>query len=290
MQDHDWNDLRYALALHRAGTLAGASRLVGVNETTVARRLKCLTRILQTDLFVRNNAGRYEVTELGRDVIERAEVIECENASISETISKLKSRLVGVVRITSVPIIANRILVPRLHHFRESNPGLTIELVPDARNLNLSKREADLAVRFARPETGGLRIKARKLGALTFGAYGPVSASDEDVQNLEWIGYDEAHADLPQARWLAAASAGDDTAFPCLRVSDAETAIEATAAGLGKTILPGMVADADSRLRRLQSIQSQNLPIRDVWLLFHSDQEKHRSIIAAKAWLDSFEW
>ena len=129
MQDHDWNDLRYVLALHRAGTLAGASRLVGVNETTVARRLKSLERILQADLFVRNHAGRYEVTGVGHEVIERAEIVEHENASISETIHKLNSQLVGVVRITSVPIIANRILVPRLRHLREANSGLTIELL-----------------------------------------------------------------------------------------------------------------------------------------------------------------
>ena len=290
MQDHDWNDLRYALALHRAGTLAGASRLVGVNETTVARRLKSLELIFQTNLFFRNHTGKYGATEVGRELIERAEIVERENASISETIGRLKSQPVGVVRITSVPIIANRILVPRLGRFRAANPSVTIELVPDARNLSLTKREADLAVRFARPDSGGLRIKSRKLGALTFAIYGPASASDKNIKGLEWIGYDDAHANLPQARWLAAANAGDDMAFPCLRVCDVETALEATAAGVGKTILPRLVADADNRLRRVQCVRSEDLPIRDVWLLFHSDQEKHRSIIAAKEWITDIEW
>lgn len=289
MQDYDWNDLRYVLALHLAGTLAGAGRVIGVNETTVARRLKILEGIFQASLFLRNNTSRYEATEVGLAVIERAEIIERENASISEMIGKLKSKLFGVVRITSVPIIANRILVPRLRGFREANPNLTIELVPDARNLSLSKREADIALRFARPETGGLRTKARKLGALAFAVYGPASISNEGVNNLDWIEYDEAHADLPQAQWLASAAGGRST-FPCLRVCDVETALEAVAAGLGKTILPRLIADVDRRLRRVQSAEFKSLPIRDVWLLAHSDQEKHRSIIAAKEWLASIDW
>ena len=106
-------------------------------------------------------------------------------------------------------------------------------------------------MRFARPETGGLRIKARKLGALAFDAYGPASATDEDIENLGWIGYDDAHAALPQARWLGVAGAGDDKTCPCLRVCDAETALEAAAVGVGKTLLPRLAADGDHRLRRV---------------------------------------
>ena len=141
--------------------------------------------------------------------------IERESASIDETVGRFENRLFGVVRITSVPMIVNRILVPRLTAFRAARiPGVTVELVPDPRNLSLSKREADLALRLARPDTGGLRTKAQKIGRLVFAVYRPAMVSNDDLNDLEWIGYDDAYSHLPQARWLAAASRGSEPSFP----------------------------------------------------------------------------
>lgn len=290
MQGHDWNDLKYVLALHRTGTLAEAGRILGTNATTVARRLKSLEQVFSAQLFVRNNAARYEATEIGLTVIERAEVVERENRSILDTIGTFRGKLHGVVRVTSVPIIVNRILVPRLRGFREANPGVTVELVPDSRNLSLSKREADLAVRFARPDVGGLANKTRKLGTVSFSVYAPASITDDRLSSLDWIEYDDAHAHLPQARWLAEAAKREGVVFPCLRVCDAETALEAVAAGIGKTILPTLALDSDHRLRRVQSSEFKNLPTRDVWLLSHSEHEKLGSIMAVKEWIASLGW
>jgi DNA-binding transcriptional LysR family regulator len=290
MQDHDWNDLKYVLALHRSCTLAGAGRVLGVNETTVARRLKAIERSLQTRLFVRNKTGSYQATEVGLAILEKTQRIERENASIGDVVGRFQNMLFGVVRITSVPMVVNRVLVPCLSAFRKVNPGVTIELVPESRNLSLSKREADLAVRLARPPAGGLRTMARKIGDLAFAVYCPVFVSDEDSNSLEWIGYDDAHSHLPQARWLAEADRGTEPALPCLRVCDAETAMEAVAAGLGRTILPRKVADTDLRLRRVSSAKTTDLPAREVWLLSHVDQSAHSSVVAAKEWLAAIEW
>lgn len=288
MQDYNWNDLKFVLALQRAGTLAAAARILKVNETTVARRLSALERSFQMCLFIRNAAGRYEATEVGLAVIAKAESVERENASLAEAVGRFNNRLFGTVRITSVAMIINRVLVPRLAAFRLANPGLTVELVADERNLSLSKREADLALRLARPETGGAQTKARKIGELAFAVYCPASISVQDWNRLEWIGYDDAHSHLPQARWLAAASAEGGPDFPCLRVSDAQTAHEAVAAGLGRTILPKIVAESDFRVKRAGS--DTNLPVRDVWLLSHADQAVRRSVTAAKEWLTAIDW
>jgi DNA-binding transcriptional LysR family regulator len=289
MQDYDWNDLKYALALYRSGTLAGAGRILGVNETTVARRLKALEHTLQARLFLPNGAARYEVTEVGAAVIDKAVQIEQDNAALSEVVGRFENRLFGVVRITSVPVVVNRILVPHLSVFRAAHPGVTIELVPDSRNLSLSKREADLALRLARPETGGLRTKARKVGQIVFAVYCPAYISDDNVDGLDWIGYDDAHSDLPQARWLAAASRAMELNFPCLRVCDLETAHEAVAAGLGRSLLPRIVADRDPRLRRVSG-EKADLPVRDIWLLSHLDQDTARTVQAAKEWLTAIGW
>ena len=84
------------------------------------------------------------------------------------------------------------------------------------------------------------------------------------MEALEWIAYDDAHLHLPQARcWRAAKTVGEEDAFPALRVSDTETALEATAAGLGRTVLPVLVGEVDRRLRRVQS-DFADLPVRDV--------------------------
>lgn len=290
MQGYDWNDLRYVLALHRSGSFSVAGRHLGTSETTVARRLKALEQLFQAQLFLRCDSGRYEATELGLEVVASAEVIEHENASISDRVGRVTGSLSGVVRITAVPIIAHRILLPSLRNLNETHPDLTVELVAEARNLSLSKREADIAIRFARPDIGGLRTKARKLGALAFAVYAPASAPAEDAEGLGWIDYDDAHADLPQGSLLAKAVRSTGSAFPRLRVSDAETALEAVAAGLGRTILPKRAADGDDRVRRIEAANFTNLPRRDVWQLSHVDQEKRRSIMATKAWIATINW
>ncbi|WP_425248635.1 LysR family transcriptional regulator [Chelativorans salis] len=153
MQDHSWDDLRYLLAVHRAGTLARAARVLGVNETTVARRLRTLEQSLTVKLLVRNASGHYEVTDVAQVLIGHAQVIERENLAIEDAVGRASRKMAGTVRISSVPIVVNRILVPHLPELRDKYPLLTVELVPDSRNVDLTKREADLAVRLARPES-----------------------------------------------------------------------------------------------------------------------------------------
>ncbi len=289
MQDYSWNDLKYLLALARAGTLNAAGRQTGVSETTVARRLKILAGKVGISLFTRSASGRFELTEKGHRIFELAERVERENLQIQDAIGNLGDRLFGVVRITSVPLIINRFLVPHLGRFRDIYPGITIELVAESRNLDLRKREADLAVRLARPATGGLQIKAKKLGTLVFALYGPASMPLKRIHTLPWIGYEDQQAGLPQARWLAAAIQRSAMAEDPLRVSDVETALEAVAAGLGRSVLPRVIASQDPRLQQLSDEDQNPPPQRDVWLLSHAD-EGRRSVSVTKDWLSQIPW
>lgn len=290
MQDVNWNDLRFVLALHRAGTHAAAARTLRVNETTVARRLRALESALRSPLFHRTQGGKFEATDAGLAAIRHAERIEAEVLSVSEVVGRFEKRLFGTVRVTSVPFLVNRVLIPRLASFRSSHPNLTVELIPEARNLNLTKREADLAIRLARPLTGGLTVLGRKLGSLGYGIYGPAAVADEETRTLEWIAYDDAHAHMPQAKWLSEAARADGPDFPCLRVADAETAIEAVAARLGKTVLPTVSADRDPRLRPIDRTGYPVLPERDIWLLSHREQKDIRAIQAVVTWIVGFDW
>ncbi len=289
MQDYNWNDLKYLLALGRTGTLSEASRQIGVNETTVSRRIKDLAARMGVDLFVRGTSGRFEPTESALKILEIAERVEQENLRIQEVIGLAGSDLFGVVRITSVPMIINRLLVPYLGSFRETNPGITLELVVDSRNLDLSKREADLALRFARPTAGGLQIKAQKLCSLEFAPYGPAAKPAAKASDLPWIGYEDQQASLPQARWLTAAIQRSGMQSEPLRVSDIESALEAVAAGLGKSLLPRAIARQDPRLQELTEVTAEALPQRDIWLLSHADQGR-RSVAITKEWLSTIPW
>ena len=291
MQDHNWNDLKVLLAVLRSDTLADAARTLGVNETTVPRRLRNLERSLGVELFVRSVKGRYDPTDVAVDIARNCENIELEQTQILEKAGARRIALQGTVRVSAVPIIVNRFLVPRLCNLRHRHPELHVELLSEARNVDLVKREADLAIRFARPEIGGLNVRAQKLGDLAFSIYGPANVPPEDARSLGWIGYDRAHASLPQARRIEAVLKDPEQAASCLWVSDAETALEAVACGQGQTLLPDCVGAADPRLRRLPNVfpEGQGLS-REIWLLSHSDQSGRASVAAAKDWLKALDW
>lgn len=289
MQTHDWNDLKYLLALHRRGKLTHAGRSLRVSDTTVARRLKALEQSLGTKLFLRGPNGRYEPTDAALQILKHAEVIEAANAAIETVSGQGTDDLNGSVRISSVPIIVNHFILPHLAALTRLHPQLSIELVPTSGNLDLSKREADLAVRFARPSAGGLRIRAQKLGELAFAVYTACFIPPDQISDLSWITYDEAHGDLSQARWLEAAAKSSDLCAN-LKVSDAETGMQAAAEGIGKTLLPKTIASRDPRLQEVPFAGKAGYPTREVWMLSHGDQVSRASIKAAKDWLTGLEW
>lgn len=289
MQGHDWNDLKFFLALHREGKLTRAGREIGVSETTVARRIKALEQSLGTNLFLRSANGRYEPTDVALQILAHAEIIEASNSTIRDVSGESVYGVSCSIRISSVPIIVNHILVPGLPALQRLHPNLTIELVPASSNLDLSKREADLAVRFARPSEGGLRTKAQKLGELSFAAYSASFISPDQHEELRWVTYDDANLDLPQARWLENA-AKSSKLRACLRVADAETGKKAVLEGIGKTLLPRAIASGDPRFREVKVRGGPKYPTREVWLLSHIDQSSRRSIKAAKDWLARLDW
>ena len=289
MQDHDWNDLKYLLALRREGKLARAGRALGVSETTVARRIKALEQALETNLFLRSANGQYEPTDAALQILTHAESIEAENVAIGEMSGDNGRNLTGSVRISSVPFIVNHLLVPGIADLARLHPCLTVELVPTSDNLDLSKREADLAVRFARPHAGGLRTKAQKLGELSFAVYAASSLSSTRVGDLGWITYDDAHLNLPQAHWLENAAKHSNLRAN-LKIADIETGMQAVAAGIGKTLLPSAVVSHDPRFREIKLDVGARLPTREIWLLSHADQASRLSINATKDWLGNLDW
>jgi DNA-binding transcriptional LysR family regulator len=273
MQGMDWDDLRYLLAVARGGTLAAAARRLGVNQTTVSRRLAAAEASLGLRLFDRID-GLLRPTKAGASAITRAALAEEQVQALVAGIDS-DSEPSGLVRLSAVPLLVNRLLIPALPAFCRANPQIRLELVAEPRNVSLSRRETDIALRLSRPEQGAATL-TRRIGRLDYAAYGPRDGSGD----LGWIGYDEGQRHLPHARWIAA-QVGEPAATS---LNDAEGILHYIHAGLGKSLLPCRIADQDPRLRRLGP---EVILSRDVWLLAHRDLRRQRRIDIVIGWLQS---
>jgi DNA-binding transcriptional LysR family regulator len=276
MQSMDWNDLRHILAVARAGTLAGAARRLGVNQTTVARRIAAAEAALGTRLYDRSG-GLLRPTPTGETAVARAAAIEQDVLVLEQGASRADTQAAGMVRLTAVPVLANRLLVPAFPRLASRHPRLRLELIAESRNLSLSRREADIALRLARPE-GASALLTRRLGRLDYAVYGPRGRTSA---RLPWIDYEEGRSHLPQARWLSKAAAGELRLG--LLAGDIETILQAIHAGLGKSLLPRVVADGDSRLKCLSGPGA--VLSREVWLLTHHELRSSPRIVAVVDWL-----
>ncbi len=287
MQLKNWNDLRYLLAVKRGHTLTAAARLMGVDDTTVSRRLSVLQSTTGVQLCSRLPGGSIQLTAHGELIAHRVENMEHEIELIGEVLNPDRQECVGLVRLTSVPILVNRLLTPHIDMLLTAHPRLDIELVPESRDLSLTHREADIAVRLARPTTGGTNVKARRIGYLDYSVYASCEYSIEEALRLPWITYEEAMAHIPQAQWIARTMNGRTDKLSGLRVHDTETALEAVLAGLGRTLLPNVIAGPENRLVRLSMEDKAEPPARELWLLAHANQFELRRIRAVIEWIEN---
>jgi DNA-binding transcriptional LysR family regulator len=270
-----WSDLRVVLALGRDRSLSAAARSLGIDQTTVARRLTALEAALQGRLFLRER-GRLLPTALGEQAIARAEEVEAAVLALETLAGESGTAVSGRVRITAVPILVNQLIVPRLPGLLQRFPGLAIDANADSRNLSLGRRETDIALRFARPEGGsGL---CRRIGALAFSVYAARNA--EDPAGLPWVTYEERFLHYPQARWVAHNVSPE--ALARLRVNDAEGLAQAVRSGLGRGVLPDFMAARDPALVRVSEAPVLH---RDLWLLVHPDLRQLPRVAAVLGWL-----
>jgi len=271
----NWDDLRILLAFHRAGTLAAAAEALGVDDTTVSRRLKALGTALGTQLTAKGASGTVQLTPEGEAAVERAEAMDLAASGLRASAADVA----GAVRLTTVPILAKRLLLPQLPRFFADHPNLRLDLIQTNRDLNLRRREADLALRLGRPEQGGQQVVTRKLGTLS---YSPFCALETDPASAPWIGYQDTMSYLPQAAETVRRAEVEGASLSPLRVHDAEMALEAAAGGMGRALLPSSIGKADPRLR---CCGTQMLR-RDVWLLGHRDLMPLARLQAVKSWLE----
>jgi len=278
MKDLDWNDLRYILYVSRTGRIASTAKMLHVNETTVARRIAHVERLLGARLFERN-AGVLTPTDCGQLVINRAERIELDVGAVKDIVTNADKIAVGKVRVTAMPLVLNHILIPALPALLKSHTKLQIELAADPRNLSITNREADIALRMARPNND-LRAIARRVGTFEYAVY---AASLAD-HKLPWVTYDVTWSDLPHARWMAKAIESDPESGSSITVNDSELALNAVRAGLGRSLLPCRIAEAIPELSRLSG--AKPVLSREMWLIVHPDLKHLARVRAVIAWIE----
>jgi len=276
----DWENLRFFLALARERTLSDAARRLRVNHSTVARRIARLERDLGIALFDRGPRG-YDVTAQAVRLIEHAERMEGEIDTLHRRLAGEQVDLEGVVRITTVDSFANYFLTPELPRFHARFPSIHIELVCSNQELNLGRREADMALRLGRPRDSGL--VARKLADIPYFLYGARSVvralKTTDLAGLgdePFLGYDNGLFNVAQETWLDQVIKERRTVF---RTNTLEPLLTAARAGLGLVMLPAFVAGRDAGLARVPV--AQTMPPRELWLLVHGDLRRAPRIRAA---------
>lgn len=278
----DWDDIRVCLAVERAKTLSQAGVLLGLNATTVSRRLLALEETLGTRLFDRMPDGLH-ATEAGRQLIERGLRMEQEMLGLSRDLAGEDQRLEGRVRITSTEMMATRFIAPHLGKFQERYPDIELELVCTGSKLDLSRREADLSLRLTRPQEDRLIIK--RLAPVDMGLYASQPYLDRwGRPELDFMGhavilFADVRAFALENRWLEETLGAARIA---LRSNSVSAVYASCIAGAGIALLPRIVADRDVRLLR---IRNQGPEPRWIWQAVHEDLAQTAKIRAVSSFL-----
>jgi DNA-binding transcriptional LysR family regulator len=161
MQELDWSDLRYALAIGANGSLAAAARQIGVNHTTVLRRLDALEARLGARLFERTRSG-YQPTEAGSLVLEQARRMADQADEIERLVLGRDRQLTGLLRVTTAFVVMEHLLPQPLADFARAYPGIEVEVVENAVLVDLSRRRADESPAWSRREADvAVRLSAQ---------------------------------------------------------------------------------------------------------------------------------
>lgn len=276
----NWDDVRFFLTVHRQGNLARAGTSLKLDPTTVGRRVTALESKLGARLFDRTASG-YRLTAAGRRMLPRAEGIEREALAVERDVAGTDQRLQGTVRLSATEMLTTRFIAPYLSKFRERFPDITLDLVCTNRDLNLARREADIALRLARPDHEDLVVK--KLFTIDLGVYAAVDYVDRfgmpptsgDLSGHRVVLFADAK---PFRRENAWAAENLHNAHTSMRSDSVSSIYSAIVGGVGVGLLPCLIADNESRLIRVP-LQGAPAP-RSVWQAVHEDLQHSARIRA----------
>ncbi|MBL8297482.1 MAG: LysR family transcriptional regulator [Rhodanobacteraceae bacterium] len=275
-------DLQFVAAIAATGALTGAAQRLGVSHATAFRRLEAFEARLGVKLFERS-AGRYVPTLAGEELAQAGAEIERQATESLLKVAGQDLRPTGHVRVTTTDSFANGLIAPMAQSCRSLHPGILLQVVVSNDFYDLSKRDADIAVRPTKspPE----HLIGKKIGNLAMAVYGAARylqrRPGKDLAAHEWIAVDDSMPHTVSLRWLARFKPLDEVAY---RTNSFIGLAHACSAGAGLAVLPCFIGDRQPALRRVTG------PIEectnDVWVLMHPDLRNSARIKAVFHALD----
>ncbi|TCT05557.1 LysR family transcriptional regulator [Aquabacter spiritensis] len=276
-----WDDFRLVQAVAATRSLVGAADQLGINHSTVFRRLNALEGALGTRLFERARTG-YAPTPTGEEMVRLAERMSDEVASVERRITGRDLRPSGELRITTNDTILVHLLTPILASFRRAYPEIQLDVVISNQTLSLTKRDADVAIRAS--ERPGDTLVGRRLATIGWGVYGRADAladapfDSERFRTEDWVGFAENLSTIRQAKWLRERAGEGRIVY---RVNTVLGLAEAAAAGIGLAVLPCFIGSITPGLRRLAGPEPDMES--GLWLVTHPDL---RTTARVRAFMD----
>jgi DNA-binding transcriptional LysR family regulator len=278
----EWNDLRTILAVSRAGSLAGAARELAVRHSTVFRRIEDAERRLGARLFERSRSG-WTPNPRGEAVAHAAADMETAALGAERGIQGADERIEGVIRIATSELLASYLLPPLLTRFLAEHPRIELEVDVSNRNVDLTRREADLALRATREPSETL--VGRRVGVIRYAVFGAKRLlagrrGPPVLEELPWVGFDERIAYFEVARWFRQAL---PNVQPRLRLDSLPALLKAAAAGAGAVVLPTFAGSQEPCFVRVTPpIEGPQVGL---WLLNHPDVRGNARVRALSTFL-----
>ena len=277
----EWSDLSVVLAICREGSLSGAARVLGQNHSTIFRRINAIEQKTGVRFFERLPTG-YGMTDAGRSALQYAERIEAEIHALSREVLGQDLRLQGRIRVTAPEGFAVTV-APRLFKgFLLQHPDVSIEMTGGVADLDLGRREADIAIRAtpAPPDTS----LGRKVCDFRFCLYASAeyaaNNADTPLAERDWCLISGVETWLIPTVWKKKDEAERATVYSSPL---AMSVLNATAAGLGMTLMPCYLADAHPGLVRFgEPLEEKTI---ELWILTHPDLRHTARVKALMAWL-----
>lgn len=276
------SDLDVVLALTRGGSLAGAGERLGVDASTIFRSLQRLERNLGQRLFERTRSG-YVPNELATQLAGHAEEIEVSLESARSSIESAPTQVSGSVRITTTDTILHGLVAPALSALKETHPLLCFELHTGNELANLTRRDADVAVRATkRPPQ---HLVGRNVGPIRVSLYaakrrGAPTWADVQAGSADWIAPDDNLPEHPSVLWR---KRHFPKAVPRYRVTSILSVLELAALGMGVGIVPIFLASRRDDVAQLTPPLDEAET--DLWLLTHPESRHLRRVAATYAHL-----
>ncbi len=263
----NWDEFRLVRAIADTRSLVGAAERLGLNHSTVFRRLSTLEQQLGVRLFERSRAG-YQPTPAGEEMVALASQMGDSVADFERRVAGRDIKPNGDLSVTTVDALALAVMPPILARFREAHPGVNLDLIIASQDLNLSRRDADVALRVTSGPSDTL--VGRKICRIKWAVYANPEIERlygaDLVARAPWVAFGENYGPARVRRWL---EKHVDRRRQICRVNAALAVVEFVALGVGAAALPCFLGDARDDLVRIGAPPSELES--DLWLLTHAD-------------------